>query len=90
MFSTPPAAAPPLAEPAPSVPALHPALIEPLTPREIDVLRLLARGLTDQQIATTLVISPRTVHTHLNAIYGKLGVNNRSAATRWALEHGIG
>jgi predicted ATPase/DNA-binding CsgD family transcriptional regulator len=66
------------------------ALVEPLTPREIDVLRLLARGLTDQQIAATLVISPRTVHTHLNAIYGKLGVSNRSAATRWALEHGIG
>jgi predicted ATPase/DNA-binding CsgD family transcriptional regulator len=71
-------------------PATLTALVEPLTPREIDVLRLLARGLTDQQIATALVISPRTVHTHLNAIYSKLDVNNRSAATRWALEHGVG
>jgi DNA-binding NarL/FixJ family response regulator len=64
-------------------------LPERLTARETEVLRLLTRGLTDQQIAQTLVISPRTVHTHLVAIYGKLGVKNRSAATRWALEHSI-
>jgi len=64
-------------------------LYERLTTRETEVLRLLAHGLTDQQIAQALVISPRTVHTHLAAIYGKLGVKNRSAATRWALEHGI-
>jgi predicted ATPase/DNA-binding NarL/FixJ family response regulator len=64
-------------------------LDEPLTARETEVLRLLTHGSTDQQIAQALVISPRTVHTHLAAIYGKLGVKNRSAATRWALEHGI-
>jgi DNA-binding NarL/FixJ family response regulator len=64
-------------------------LDEPLTMRETEVLRLLARGLTDQQIAQALVISPRTVHTHLAAIYGKLGVKNRSAATRWAVEHRV-
>lgn len=72
----------------PSAPALAPD--EPLTARETEVLRLLAHGLTDRQIAQSLIISPRTVHTHLSAIYGKLGVKNRSAATRWALEHGLG
>jgi predicted ATPase/DNA-binding CsgD family transcriptional regulator len=77
-------------EAAPALPGPSPApLPERLTARETEVLRLLTRGLTDQQIAKTLVISPRTVHTHLVAIYGKLGVKNRSAATRWALEHGI-
>jgi DNA-binding CsgD family transcriptional regulator len=71
-------------------PATAPSLAEALTVRETDVLRLLAQGLTDQQIAQALIISPRTVHSHLTAIYGKLQVNNRSAATRWALERGIG
>jgi predicted ATPase/DNA-binding CsgD family transcriptional regulator len=60
-----------------------------LTARELDVLRLLADGLKDMQIAERLVISPRTVHAHLNAIYQKLGVNSRSAATRYAVEKGI-
>ncbi|HMA35913.1 MAG TPA: LuxR C-terminal-related transcriptional regulator, partial [Chloroflexia bacterium] len=60
-----------------------------LTPREGDVLRLVAAGLTDAQVAAQLVISPRTVHTHLNAIFGKLGVSSRSAATRYAVEHDL-
>ena len=77
-------------EAVPALPGASPDLLpERLTARETEVLRLLTRGLTDQQIAQTLVISPRTVHTHLVAIYGKLGVKNRSAATRWALEHNI-
>jgi DNA-binding NarL/FixJ family response regulator len=77
-------------EAAPAPPGFSNApLPERLTARETEVLRLLAHGSTDQQIARALVISPRTVHTHLAAIYGKLGVKNRSAATRWALEHGI-
>jgi DNA-binding NarL/FixJ family response regulator len=50
------------------------------------VLRLLAQGLTDQQIAERLVLSRRTVHAHLRSIYGKLGVATRSAATRQAIE----
>ncbi len=58
-----------------------------LTPREGEVLRLVAAGLTDAQIAAKLIISRRTVSTHLTAIYGKLGVNSRSAATRYALDH---
>jgi DNA-binding NarL/FixJ family response regulator len=57
-----------------------------LTVREVEVLRLLAQGLTDAQIAEHLIISPRTVNTHLRAIYGKIQVSSRSAATRYALE----
>ena len=57
-----------------------------LTPRELEVLRLVASGMTDVQVAEKLVISPRTVNTHLSSIYSKLGVNSRTAATRYALE----
>ena len=58
-----------------------------LTPREVEVLRLVAKGLTDSQVAESLVISPRTVHAHLSSIYSKLAINSRSAATRYAIEH---
>ncbi|HEX5414878.1 MAG TPA: tetratricopeptide repeat protein [Chloroflexota bacterium] len=57
-----------------------------LTAREIDVLRLLTRGLTTTQIAQQLVISPRTADAHLRSIYSKLAVTTRAAATRAALE----
>ena len=60
-----------------------------LTAREVEVLRLVARGLTSAQIAKELFLSPRTVHTHLNSVYHKIGVNSRSAATRYALEQGL-
>jgi DNA-binding NarL/FixJ family response regulator len=52
----------------------------------VEVLRLLAQGWTDSQIAEQLVISPRTVSTHLTSIYRKIQVTTRSAATRYALE----
>jgi predicted ATPase/DNA-binding CsgD family transcriptional regulator len=58
-----------------------------LTARELDVLRLVASGMTDAQVAARLALSPRTVSTHLSSIYGKLQVNSRSAATRFAVEH---
>ena len=58
-----------------------------LTAREVEVLRLVAGGLTDLQIAEKLVLSPRTVHTHISSIYNKLDVSSRSAATRYAIEH---
>ncbi len=58
-----------------------------LTSREVEVLRLVAQGLTDLQIAEQLIISPRTVNSHLTSIYGKIGVSTRSAATRYAMEH---
>jgi len=78
-------AATPAAAPA-TTPAGHPA---GLTAREIAVLRLVAQGLTDAQVAEKLVLSPRTVSTHLTSIYGKLQVNSRSAATRFAVEKGV-
>jgi DNA-binding CsgD family transcriptional regulator len=58
-----------------------------LTAREVEVLRLLAGGMTDLQIAEKLILSPRTVHAHISSIYSKLGVTSRSAATRYAIEH---
>jgi predicted ATPase/DNA-binding CsgD family transcriptional regulator len=58
-----------------------------LTAREVEVLRWVARGLTDSQVAEQLVISPRTVTSHLSSIYNKLGVTSRAAATRFAMEH---
>ncbi|MCA1646048.1 MAG: LuxR family transcriptional regulator [Chloroflexi bacterium] len=57
-----------------------------LTARELDVLRLVATGLTDAQVADQLFLSPRTINSHLHSIYGKLRVSSRSAATRHALE----
>ncbi len=60
-----------------------------LTEREVEVLRWLARGLTNQEIAGKLVLSRRTVHAHLRSIYGKLDVTTRSAATRAAIENKI-
>lgn len=60
---------------------------EKLTLREGEVLRLLARGLTNTQIAEELMVSQLTVKAHLRSIYSKLGVTSRSAATRYALEH---
>ena len=58
-----------------------------LTAREVDVLRLVAQGLNDAHIAEQLIISPRTVNTHLTSIYGKIQVSSRSGATRYAIEH---
>ena len=58
-----------------------------LSPRELEVLKLVAEGLTNAQVAERLFISPRTVNAHLNSIYHKLGVGSRGAATRFAVEH---
>jgi DNA-binding CsgD family transcriptional regulator/tetratricopeptide (TPR) repeat protein len=58
-----------------------------LTAREIEVLRLVTRGLTTTQIAQQLIMSPRTADAHLRSIYSKLEVTSRAAATRSALEH---
>jgi predicted ATPase/DNA-binding CsgD family transcriptional regulator len=75
---------------APTTPISSPAaatLIDPLTPRESEVLRLLAAGMTSNQIARQLTLSILTVNTHIRSIYSKLGVSSRSAATRFAIEH---
>jgi predicted ATPase/DNA-binding CsgD family transcriptional regulator len=60
---------------------------EELTAREVDVLRLLSQGLSNKKIAEQLVLSPHTVSGHIQSIFGKLALNTRSAATRYALEH---
>jgi len=60
--------------------------LDDLTSREVEVLRLVAQGWTDAQIAEQLVISHRTVNAHLTSIYRKIGVSSRSAATRYAFE----
>ncbi|HEU5432978.1 MAG TPA: LuxR C-terminal-related transcriptional regulator, partial [Thermomicrobiales bacterium] len=60
-----------------------------LTPREIEVLRLVAQGLTDADVGGRLFISPRTVSQHLRSIYNKLGVSSRAAATRFAVERDL-
>jgi LuxR family transcriptional regulator, maltose regulon positive regulatory protein len=61
-------------------------MIEPLSERERDVLRLLATDLTGPEIARELMVSPSTMRTHTSHIYGKLGVNSRRAAVRRAEE----
>jgi predicted ATPase/DNA-binding CsgD family transcriptional regulator len=60
-----------------------------LTAREVDVLRLVASGRSDEQVAEALVVSRRTVHSHLRSIYLKLGVHSRTAATLYAIERGL-
>ena len=60
-----------------------------LTTRELQVLRLVAMGLTNREIASALVISEHTVARHLQNIFGKLGVSSRTAATAFALEHSL-
>jgi DNA-binding NarL/FixJ family response regulator len=60
-----------------------------LTGRELEVIALVAQGRTDAEVAETLVVSLRTVHSHLRTIYRKLGVHTRTAATRYALEHDL-
>ena len=60
-----------------------------ITPREHEVLRLLATGKTNREIATMLIISEKTVERHISNIFTKLGVSNRAAATAYAYDHGL-
>ena len=64
-------------------------LVEPLSEREIEVLQLIAGGLSNQEIANHLHISLSTVKGHTSNIYGKLGVHNRTQAVSRAVELGI-
>jgi len=66
-----------------------PGGVEHLTPRELDVLRLLARGDTNKEIAEALGLRPKTVMHHSMSIYGKLGVRGRAEATAWAYRSGV-
>jgi HD-GYP domain-containing protein (c-di-GMP phosphodiesterase class II) len=60
-----------------------------LTRREVDVLRLAARGRTTREIADRLHISPKTADHHIQHIYGKIGVSTRAAAALWAMQHTV-
>ena len=60
-----------------------------LTAREIDVLRLLARGLSNKAIAHHLVISPKTAGKHVEHIYSKIDASSRAAAALFAMQHGL-
>jgi DNA-binding NarL/FixJ family response regulator len=60
-----------------------------LTDREVEVLRLVTRGLSRRQAAAALVVSEGTIRSHLEHIYAKIGISNRSAATLFAMEHGL-
>lgn len=60
-----------------------------MTPREIEVLRLIAAGLTAKETARRLDISPKTADHHIQGIYGKIGVTTRAAAALYAVEHGV-
>jgi DNA-binding NarL/FixJ family response regulator len=58
-----------------------------LTERQVEVLRHIARGLSNKQIAEALVVSPRTAEHHVQDIYQKIGVSSRAAATLFAMQH---
>ncbi|MGH2587500.1 MAG: LuxR C-terminal-related transcriptional regulator, partial [Dehalococcoidia bacterium] len=69
--------------------ALNAGLPAGLTPRETEVLGLLASGMSNQEIAEALVVTVNTVERHLVSVYGKLGVRGRAAATAYAHRHGL-
>jgi len=66
------------------------ASLSDLTPREIEILRLVLAGRTNKAIATTISISEKTVEFHLDKIYTKIGMRTRMLAGLWAMQHGIG
>ena len=72
-----------------STPSEAPPTPEPITEREMDVLKLIARGLSNQEIAETLVISVATVYTHVSNILGKLHLASRTQAALYALRAGL-
>ncbi|MEV0624992.1 response regulator transcription factor [Nonomuraea wenchangensis] len=69
--------------------ATPPPMNDPLTERELDVVRLIARGRTNQEVAAELFVSLSTVKTHLGSIFAKLGVRNRVEIAAWAWESGV-
>jgi non-specific serine/threonine protein kinase len=85
--------APPIADaladeaPAAPTPAIRDASGGPLTRREQEVAALVARGLTNRQIAARLVVTERTAGTHLERIMNKLGAHSRAKVAAWAVEH---
>ncbi len=78
-----------LAERLAATAAAAPAYPAGLSAREVEVLRLVAQGLTNPQVARQLFLSPRTVEQHLRSVYNKLGVSSRAAASTFAVQHGL-
>ena len=72
-----------------TTPATAPNLPDELTPREIEVLKLIALGLSNTEIADKLVLSNATVKTHINRIFYKTGARDRAQAVRYAYKHGL-
>jgi DNA-binding NarL/FixJ family response regulator len=60
-----------------------------LTDRQIQVLRLVARGQSNRAIGQALVISPRTAEHHVQDLYARIGMSSRAAAALYAMEHGL-
>jgi NarL family two-component system response regulator LiaR len=77
------------AEPRPEPDTAQDDAVEPLTEREVEVLKLVAQGLSNEEIAQQLVIAERTVRTHVSNILGKLHLANRTQATLYALRQGL-
>jgi DNA-binding NarL/FixJ family response regulator len=73
---------------APAAPSGDPGGVDDLTPREADVLRLIAAGQSNREIARTLYVSEATVKTHVNRIFAKTGSRDRVQAMRYAYTHG--
>ena len=71
---------------SPSAPPAGGALVRPLTPREVEIMRLVAAGMRNGEIATQLFLSPATVKRHVANVYGKLDVTHRTAAVARANE----
>jgi DNA-binding NarL/FixJ family response regulator len=76
-------------EAGPRMPAAKPSAAHNLSPRELEVLRLVAAGKTNKQIGRELGVSEKTVDRHVSNIFGKLDVGSRAAATAFAYEHGL-
>ena len=71
-------------------PTSLPGELQGLTEREREVLGMIAQGLTNHEIAEQMVISEKTVKTHVSNLLDKLGLEDRTRAAIWALKHGLG